>query len=95
LTHLSPLKNERIKNVNFVIYRELTSGIYYGKRGRYEDGKIAYDHCVYSESEIRRIARLAFEAAMSRRKKLCLVDKANVLETSRLWRSVVRKVGME
>ncbi|GLR18116.1 3-isopropylmalate dehydrogenase [Portibacter lacus] len=93
LTHLSPLKEKRIKNVNFVIYRELTGGIYYGKKGRYENGKIAYDHCVYSESEIKRIAILAFEAAMDRRKKLCLVDKANVLETSRLWRSVVKEVA--
>ncbi len=95
LRHLSPLKNDRIKNVNLVIYRELTGGIYFGKKGRYENGKIAYDHCVYSDSEIRRIAKLAFEAAMNRRKKLCLVDKANVMETSRLWRSVVRSMAKE
>ncbi|MCL4106493.1 UNVERIFIED_CONTAM: hypothetical protein GTU68_030451, partial [Idotea baltica] len=95
LKHLSPLKEKRIKNVNFVIYRELTGGIYYGKKGRYENGKIAYDHCVYSESEIKRISILAFEAAMERRKKLCLVDKANVLETSRLWRSVVKELAKE
>ena len=93
LTHLSPLKDERIKNVNCIIYRELTGGIYFGEKGRYEGGQIAYDHCVYSIAEIKRIAKLAFKAAVSRRKKLCLVDKANVLETSRLWRSVVREMA--
>ena len=95
LTHLSPLKDERIKNVDFVIYRELTGGIYFGDKGRYEGGTIAYDHCVYSVGEIKRIGKLAFQAAMSRRKKLCLLDKANVLETSRLWRSVIQEMAAE
>ncbi len=95
LTHLSPLKDERIKDVDCVIYRELTGGIYFGEKGRYEGGTIAYDHCVYSVPEIRRIARLAYDSAMGRKKKLCLVDKANVLETSRLWRSVVRELAFE
>lgn len=93
LTHLSPLKDERIKNVDLVIYRELTGGIYFGEKGRYEGGTIAYDHCVYSVAEIKRISKLAFEASMTRRKKLCLIDKANVLETSRLWRSVVQEMA--
>ncbi len=95
LKHLSPLKNERIKDVNFIIYRELTGGIYYGEKGRYEGGTIAYDHCVYSIGEIKRIAILAFEASMGRKKKLCLVDKANVLETSRLWRQVIQEMAKD
>jgi len=92
LLHLSPLQKNRVEGVDFVIYRELTGGIYFGDKGRSEDRKMAYDHCVYSEGEIERIAHLAFQSAMTRRKKLTLVDKANVLETSRLWRETVMRI---
>jgi len=91
LLHMSPLKTERVKGADFVVYRELTGGIYFGKKGRTEDG--AYDHCVYANYEVDRIAKLAFEAAMNRRKKLTLIDKANVLETSRLWRERVNEMA--
>jgi 3-isopropylmalate dehydrogenase len=93
LLHMSPLKKDRIEGVDFVVYRELTGGIYFGDKGR--DGDTAYDHCVYSKSEIDPIAHLAFKAAQNRQKKLLLVDKANVLETSRLWRETVTEIGKE
>ena len=80
----SPLKNERISGANMVIYRELIGGIYFGAKGT--KGDIAFDYCEYDVFSIDRMLRLAFEAAMQRRKKLTVVDKANVLETSRLWR---------
>lgn len=81
----SPLKEERIKGVDLVIYRELTGGIYFGEKGYDEQGG-AFDHCTYSIEEVDRVLHLGFKAALARRKKLTLVDKANVLETSRLWR---------
>jgi 3-isopropylmalate dehydrogenase len=86
----SPLKRERIEDVDMVIVRELTGGLYYGDRGRNHDG--AYDTCVYSVAEIERITRVAFRTANSR---VTSVDKANVLETSRLWREVVTRVHAE
>jgi len=89
----SPLRENLLRNVDFVIYRELTGGIYFGDKGRTNNGEEAYDHCVYSRQEIVRIARMAFEAARKRRKHLTLVDKANVLETSRLWRETVRNMA--
>jgi 3-isopropylmalate dehydrogenase len=90
LLDASPLKNDRIKGVDFVVVRELISGIYFGKpRGRSEDQTIAYDTCVYTKDEILRITAKAFEFAKNRRKKVTLLDKANVLATSRLWREVV------
>ena len=92
LLHLSPLKKERIKNVDFIIYRELTSGIYFGEKGRNPDGS-AYDVTTYHPREIERIARLAFKQASKRRGKLTLVGKANVLETSLLWREIVSKMA--
>ncbi len=92
---LSPLKEEIIKGVDMVIYRELTGGIYFGKKGTKEDGNVAYDTCRYSVKEIDRIARKAFEAARKRSNKVTLVDKANVLETSKLWRRVVSKIATE
>lgn len=86
----SPLKNLIIKDVDFVVVRELIGGIYFGTpRGRSEDGKTAFDNCTYSESEILRITKKAFEFARNRKKKVTLLDKANVLATSRLWREVV------
>jgi 3-isopropylmalate dehydrogenase len=93
LLNKSPLKKEIIEGVNFTIYRELTGGIYFGDKTLNEDGTEASDLCSYSEREIERIAHLAFKAARNRSEKLTLVDKANVLETSRLWRKVVTKIG--
>ncbi|MEM1258383.1 MAG: 3-isopropylmalate dehydrogenase [Bacteroidota bacterium] len=89
----SPLKEERIKGTDFTIYRELTGGIYFGEKKLSEDGSVASDLCEYSEKEISRITHLAFKAARNRRNKLTLVDKANVLESSQLWRKVVSKIG--
>ena len=79
--------------MDFVIYRELTGGIYFGKKEINSDNTIASDDCVYTREEIERIAHLAFKQAQQRRKKLTLVDKANVLETSRLWRKVVQEIA--
>lgn len=88
----SPLKRERIEGTDLVFLRELTGGIYFGKKGREAGGTIAYDHCVYSKEEVIRLAKKGFEMAMTRTKKLCCVDKANVLETSRLWRETVQEM---
>ncbi len=93
LAHLSPLNESRIENVDLMIFRELTGGIYFGDRGLDAKNKVAFDTCVYSEEEIQRIAKLAFEQARLRKRKVTSVDKANVLETSRLWRRVVREMG--
>jgi 3-isopropylmalate dehydrogenase len=93
LHHLSPLKTKNIEAVDFVIYRELTGGIYFGKKETNADQTRASDECVYSREEIERIAHLAFKQAALRKKKLTLVDKANVLETSRLWRKVVQEIS--
>jgi 3-isopropylmalate dehydrogenase len=93
LHHLSPLKNKQLEDVDFVIYRELTGGIYFGKKELNAEQTQASDDCVYTRSEIERIAHLAFRQAQTRRKKLTLVDKANVLETSRLWRKVVQEIA--
>ena len=95
LHFLSPLKTENIKGVDFVIFRELTGGIYFGKKETNEEGTRASDECVYTKPEIERITHLAFKAAQQRRKKLTLVDKSNVLETSRLWRKVVQEIALQ
>ena len=92
LLDISPLKAVNIKGVDFVVYRELTGGIYFGEKGRSEDGLSAFDTCSYTVMEIERIAHQAFKAAQLRRKKVTLIDKANVLESSRLWRDVVKKL---
>ena len=89
----SPLKTSIIHGTDISIYRELTGGIYFGKKRLSDDGNTASDLCEYSRFEIERIAHLAFKAAMSRRRKVTLVDKANVLESSRLWRKVVAEVA--
>jgi len=89
----APLKKDRIEGVDFVAIRELTGGIYFGQpQGRSEDGNTAYDSSVYTRMEVERILKLAFEFAMKRRKKLTVVDKANVLATSRLWRQIAREM---
>jgi 3-isopropylmalate dehydrogenase len=93
LQHLSPLKSKILEGVDFVIYRELTGGIYFGKKEVDAAATRASDECVYSREEIERIAHLAFRQAQQRKKKLTLVDKANVLETSRLWRKVVQEIA--
>lgn len=98
LKDASPLKDAIIAaGVDVLIVRELTGGIYFGKRGRSEENGVisAYDSETYSETEIARIARTAFAAAMKRHKKVTLVDKANVLESSRLWREVIQKIAPE
>ena len=86
----SPLKRERIEGTDLVFLRELTGGIYFGERGRKDNGNTAFDTCTYTREEITRLAKKGFELAMSRSKKLCCVDKANVLESSRLWRETVQ-----
>lgn len=89
----SPLKRNIIEGTDMVIYRELTGGIYFGEKKRNEEGTVASDLCEYSQYEIERIAHLAFKAAQSRNHKVTLVDKANVLESSRLWRKVVKDIA--
>ncbi len=91
----SPLKAEYLENVDFVIIRELIGGIYFGKRDTFiEDGlRVSYDEERYNELEIKRIAEYAFKTAMRRAKKLTLVDKANVLDSSKLWREIVAEVA--
>ncbi|MDP3398476.1 MAG: 3-isopropylmalate dehydrogenase [Bacteroidales bacterium] len=93
LIERSPLKEERIKGVDMIVVRELTGGIYFGEpRGRSENGEKAFDTCLYTTPEIERIAEVAFKLAINRRGHVTLVDKANVLETSRLWREVVARI---
>lgn len=90
----SSLKPEILKDVDILFFRELTGGIYFGSpRERQEGGEKAIDTMVYSKFEVERIAEKAFQAAQNRNKKLCSVDKANVLETSRLWRETVNQLS--
>ena len=91
----SPLKKERIEGTDLVFLRELTGGIYFGQRGREDDGNTAFDTCTYTRTEIERLARKGFELAGKRSGKLCCVDKANVLESSRLWRETVQQLEKE
>jgi 3-isopropylmalate dehydrogenase len=94
LIHKSPLRPDLVEGADFVVVRELTGGIYFGEpRGRSEDGETAYDTCVYSKDEVRRIVKLGFEYAAKRNKRLTVVDKANVLATSRLWRETVQEMA--
>ena len=95
LADLSPLRPERMKGVDMLIVRELTGGIYFGEKGRKDDGNTAYDTCTYTRMEIERIVKMAFGEARARRGKLTLVDKANVMETSRLWREITRELAKE
>jgi 3-isopropylmalate dehydrogenase len=92
LIHKSPLKTELVDGVDLIVIRELTGGIYFGERGRSEDGNTAFDTCTYTKDEIIRITKLAFEYARKRNKKVTAVDKANVLESSRLWRETVQEL---
>ncbi len=89
----SPLRPERIAGTDLLVVRELTGGLYFGARGR--EGDRAFDTCVYTAGEVRRLAEVGFAAARGRRGRVTSVDKANVLESSRLWREVVIQIGVE
>ena len=93
LAHRSPLKKEIVEGVDLIVFRELTGGVYFGEKTRTADR--ASDLCVYTVPEIERIARAAFKTAQQRRGKVTSVDKANVMETSRLWREVVTRIHAE
>ena len=96
LADACPLRPDIVAQpIDVMILRELTGDIYFGKRWRSEDRKAATDEMAYSEMEVERLARIGFEMAMKRRKKLCSVDKANVLECSRLWRETVARLAKE
>lgn len=90
----SPLKREIVEEVDFIVVRELTGGIYFGKKGRKNNGEAAFDISEYSKKEIVRITKTAFDLAMKRKKKITVVDKANVLETSRLWRETIQQLAI-
>lgn len=91
----SSIKPEILKGADILFFRELTGDVYFGERGRKDDNKTAFDTMIYSAYEVERIAHKAFKAAQTRRKKVTSVDKANVLESSRLWRSVVQEVARQ
>ncbi len=92
LVHKSPLKEELVDGADFLCIRELTGGMYFGEKGRLDGGDTAYDTNIYHRFEIERILKLAFEYAMRRRRHLTVVDKANVLESSRLWRQIAQEM---
>jgi len=92
LLHKSPLRKDLVEGADFVVIRELTGGIYFGDKGRSEDLNMAFDNCVYTRPEVERILELGFEYAAKRNKRLTVVDKANVLATSRLWREIAQEV---
>lgn len=93
LLEASSIKPEILKGADILFFRELTGDVYFGERGRKNDNLTAYDTMIYSTYEVERIAHKAFKAAQTRKKKVTSVDKANVLESSRLWRSVVQEVA--
>ena len=96
LSDSSSLKSDKVQDLNLLIVRELTGGIYFGEpRGRSKSGDSAFNTMIYSKTEIARIGRIAFEAAQKRNKNLCSVDKANVLEVSVLWREVISQLSEE
>jgi 3-isopropylmalate dehydrogenase len=96
LLHRSPLRRDLVEGADFVCIRELIGGIYFGRpQGRSEDGNTAYDTCIYTKDEIQRIVHLAYKYARERKKQLTVVDKANVLSTSRLWRQVSQELEQE
>lgn len=93
LIHKSPLRPDLVEGADFMCIRELTGGLYFGRpQGRSEDGNTAYDTCVYTREEVERILHLSYKYARLRRKKVTVVDKANVLASSRLWREVAQEV---
>jgi len=90
----SPLRGEVVRGTDFVCVRELTGGIYFGRpQGRDESGERAFDTCTYTRAEVERVLHVAFRLALARRRRLTVVDKANVLETSRLWRETAQRVA--
>jgi len=94
LIHKSPLRRDLVEGADFVVIRELTGGIYFGEpRGRSEDRKTAFDTCLYTKAEVERILKLGFEYAGMRNKQLTVVDKANILATSRLWRETSQEMA--
>jgi 3-isopropylmalate dehydrogenase len=93
LLHKSPLRRDLVEGADFVCIRELTGGIYFGEKGRKDNGNTAFDTCTYTREEIERILKLAYEFAGKRNKRLTVVDKANVLESSRLWREVAQEMA--
>lgn len=95
LLSASSLKEEVLRGTDIMFFRELTGDIYFGKKERSSDGNSALDTMEYSKIEVERIARMAFESARQRDKRLCSVDKANVLECSRLWRETVQQLASE
>ena len=90
LIHKSPLKDELVRGADFVVIRELTGGMYFGEK--YQDNERAYDTDVYTRPEIERILKVAFEMARTRRRHLTVVDKANILASSRLWRQIAKEM---
>ncbi len=96
LVDASSLKKEIVDGVDIVVVRELTGGLYFGKPSGFEQRngeEVGFNTMIYSESEVKRIAEIAFDIARKRKKKVCSVDKANVLETSQLWRKIVLEVA--
>lgn len=92
LIHKSPLKDELVRGADFICIRELTGGMYFGEK--YQDNDKAYDTNAYTRHEVERILEVAYKYAMQRRKHLTVVDKANVLASSRLWRQVAKEVAL-
>ncbi|MDP4239217.1 MAG: 3-isopropylmalate dehydrogenase [Bacteroidota bacterium] len=94
LIHKSPLRADLVEGADFMCIRELTGGMYFGRpQGRSEDGNTAYDTCVYTREEVERILHLAYKFALQRNKKVTVVDKANILATSRLWRQIAQEIA--
>lgn len=91
----SSIKPEILKGADILFFRELTGDVYFGERGKKDNGNTAFDTMIYSRFEVERIAHKAFQAAQTRKKRLTSVDKANVLESSRLWRAVVQEVAKQ
>jgi len=95
LLHASSIKPEVLKGSDILFFRELTGDVYFGEKGRKDDGKTAFDLMIYQKYEVERIAHKAFQAARTRKKKVTSVDKANVLESSRLWRETLNEVAKQ
>jgi 3-isopropylmalate dehydrogenase len=95
LVDASTIKADVLRDTDLLVVRELTGGIYFGERGRRDEGRTAYDTMIYTVEEIERVVRMACELARGRRKRVTSVDKANVLETSRLWRETAARVALE